>query len=157
MTIKNSFMALSILSASLFMAGPGLAATGEASADTPMVVAKGPVAPDADGQPPAIRPLNAIEKDAVGCLVSGGGALAATYAAGPSELVMLLMGGLVVPSSSPVLFISLIGTMTSVACGAGVAVEPLVEWAWKRATFNAQQVSAAGGDRMVAEMPKQAQ
>ena len=39
MTIKNSFMALSILSASLFMAGPGLAATGEASADTPMVVA----------------------------------------------------------------------------------------------------------------------
>jgi hypothetical protein len=178
MKIQSGFLALSILSATLVVTGPALAATGAVAPGETITVAEGSAA--AGDQPPPIRPLNAIEKDAVGCLVSGGGALAATYAAGPSELVMLLMGGLVVPSSSSVLFISLIGTMTSVACGAGVAAEPLVEWVWDQATFATQEASAAGnqvgtglahvgsglshaiasvkgGEPQVAEMSKQAQ
>ncbi len=154
MKIKSGFIALSILSATVLAAGPGLAASGGASPGATITVAEGPAAPDT-GRPPPIRPMTDLEKNAVGCLVSGGGALAATYAAGPSELVMLMMGGLVVPSSSSVLFISLIGTITSVACGAGVAVAPLADWAIGRVSH--AFASAPGGDRQVAEMPKSAQ
>jgi hypothetical protein len=178
MKIQSGFFALSILSATLVVTGPALAATGAVVPDGVITVAEGQEA--AGDQPPAIRAMTDGEKAAAGCVVSGAGALAATYAAGPSEVVMLMMGGLVVPSSSAVLFISLIGTMTSVACGAGAAVTPAVLWAWRQTGDVGQQASAignrlgtgfadlgsslgrgfaslAGGDHQVAELPKQAQ
>jgi len=134
MNIKSGFVALSIFMGALAMAGPGTTSTAHAQAagstTVPQQIAQAPVAPSAADQPPPIRPMTTLEKMAAGCVVSGGGALTATYVIGPSELIMLLMGGMVVPSSSSVLLISLIGTMTSVACGAGAQIEPLVEWAF---------------------------
>jgi hypothetical protein len=55
--------------------------------------------------------------------------MGAVYAVGPSEVIMLVVGGLIVPSSSSVLFVSLLSTMASMACGAGALATPAVLWA----------------------------
>ena len=54
------------------------------------------------------------------------------YALGPSEFVMNVVGGLIVPSSHPVLFVGLLSTIASMACGAGAAFTPAVLWGWRQ-------------------------
>ncbi len=172
MSIRNSLVALSIILASSFAANPGGAAPAASEPQATITLAD--AAGSVDQRPPPVRPMTTLEKEGVGCLVSGGGALATAYAIGPSEIIMLLMGGLVVPSSSSVLLVSLIGTLTSVACGAGVYAEPLVEWALDTVTSAEASTTptrggvgvallgsgvspAAVGGAMWAQLPGQAQ
>ena len=154
MRIQSGFLALSVLAATLFMAGPVWAATGQMAGTT--VVAEAPAIPEASDQVPAIRPMTDGEKAAAGCIISGTAAMTAAYAVGPSELIMLVVGGLIVPSSSEVLFIGLMSTMASMACGAGAAITPAVLWAVKQAQGNGSQASAAAPTAAVvlAEAPK---
>ena len=131
MQIKRHFLMPCIVAAALLVTAPCYAGTAGLQPQNAVVVSDNSAASPSGGsdRPPPVRPMTTLEKMGVGCLASGGGALTATYVVGPSELIMLLMGGLIVPSSSSVLMVSLIGTMTSVACGAGVYAEPFVEWA----------------------------
>ncbi|MEI6986001.1 MAG: hypothetical protein WCK65_07730 [Rhodospirillaceae bacterium] len=112
-----------ILSLAVVQAGSAYAATGAITvAELPATVAAGI-------HVPAIRLMTDGEKQATGCILSATAAMAATYAIGPSEMIMLVVGGLVVPSSSQILFIGLMGTMASMACGAGALITPAVLWA----------------------------
>ena len=96
--------------------GRGLAGEPPAAATT----ATAPADPD------AIRPLTDAEKQGAGCLLSAATALGISYATAPSEMIMLVVGGLVVPSSSSILFLSLFGTVAAASCAVGGVVTPVV-------------------------------
>ncbi len=83
-------------------------------------------------QPPAIRAMTDTEKAAAGCVISSVATMGVVYAIGPSEFVMNVVGGLIVPSSSSVLFVGLLSTIASMACGAGAAITPAVLWGWRQ-------------------------
>ena len=122
MKSKSGLMAMGALAALLVLGGPARAAT-VASAGT-MVIAENTAA----DQPPAIRAMTDGEKAAAGCVISTVATMGTVYAIGPSEFIMTVVGGLIVPSSSPVLFVGLISTIASMACGAGAAITPAVLW-----------------------------
>jgi len=65
----------------------------------------------------------------VGCFFMGTSSLAAAYALGPTELMMLATGAVIVPSSSSLLFIALGGILGAGACSVGASLTPAVLWA----------------------------
>ncbi len=137
-----SAVAAGALAALLVLAGPARAADAAPAATTAVAVATAPA-----DQPPAIRAMTDGEKAATGCVISAAATTGLVYAIGPSEFVMVVVGGLIVPSSSPVLFVGLISTITSMACGAGAAITPAVQWGWRQfAPQNPQQGPAAAAD-----------
>ena len=76
--------------------------------------------------------LSDSEIASFGCLVGGGGLFAAGYAAGPSETIMLWGGGLLVPSGSTVLAISLLGALGAAGCSLGATLAPTVVWMYNK-------------------------
>ena len=141
MKSKSGLMAMGALAALLVLGGPARAAT-VASAGT-MVIAENTAA----DQPPAIRAMTDGEKAAAGCVISTVATMGTVYAIGPSEFIMTVVGGLIVPSSSPVLFVGLISTIASMACGAGAAITPAVLWASRQfGDQSAPQKGAAVAD-----------
>ncbi len=124
MKSKSGLMALGALAALLVLSGPVRAAT--VASEGTMVIAEDTAAA---GQPPAIRAMTDGEKAAAGCVISTVATMGTVYAIGPSEFIMVVVGGLIVPSSSPVLVVGLLGTIASMACGAGAAITPAVLWA----------------------------
>ena len=70
------------------------------------------------------------EKAAAGCGIAAAGSLAATYIAGPSEIAMLWGGGLLIPSGSVMLAMTLLGQIGASACAIGVLATPTVLWAY---------------------------
>ncbi|MBI1205964.1 MAG: hypothetical protein GC191_01610 [Azospirillum sp.] len=67
----------------------------------------------------------------LGCLFTGGGAMAWGMASGPSELIMIVAGGLLSPSSTSTLMISLWSTLAAASCGIGAVAAPTVVWAYE--------------------------
>ncbi len=65
----------------------------------------------------------------VGCLVASSGSLGAAYLLGPTEIMMLVTGAVIVPSSSSLLFLALGGILGAGSCGVGAAATPAVLWA----------------------------
>ena len=86
------------------------------------------------------------EKAAAGCVISTVATMGTVYAIGPSEFIMVVVGGLIVPSSSPVLVVGLLGTIASMACGAGAAITPAVLWAVRQWGDQGGQKAAAAPD-----------
>ncbi len=169
MKSKCGLMALGALAALLVLSGPARAATK--ALDGTMVVAESLATTD---QPPPIRAMTDGEKAAAGCVISTVATMGTVYAIGPSEFIMVVVGGLIVPSSSPVLFVGLISTIASMACGAGAAITPAVLWGLRQmgASGDGGAQKSAGSDLVrknlawlgsglrdivVAEMPKPAQ
>jgi|GEM_PF-3084089 len=74
-------------------------------------------------------PMSDAAAMGVGCLVAGSSSLAAAYALGPTELMMLATGAVIVPSSSSLLFLALGGILGAGTCGVGAALTPSVMWA----------------------------
>lgn len=70
------------------------------------------------------------EKAAAGCGVAAAGGMAASYIAGPSEIAMLWGGGMLVPSGSIMLALTLLGQIGASACAIGVLATPTVLWAY---------------------------
>ena len=126
---RNGLIGFAMLAGALFAAAPANAATGSAQALAEAQILSAPRAKD---DLPPIRPMSDGEKQAAGCILSSAATMSATYLAGPSEVIMLVVGGLIVPSSSSVLFVALMGTMASMACGAGAAITPAVLWALRK-------------------------
>jgi len=69
----------------------------------------------ADG--PSVRPMTDAERQGAGCLASATTAMAVTYATAPTEMILLVVGGLVVPSNSSILFLGLFSTVAPSSYG----------------------------------------
>ncbi len=85
-------------------------------------------------RPPApgvLPPINEAERQSYGCLVGAGTAVALTLLAGPTETVLVVAGGLLVPGSRLVLWTALAGTVVSTACAAGALATPAVLRLWE--------------------------
>ncbi|MEI7608718.1 MAG: hypothetical protein WCJ64_15175 [Rhodospirillaceae bacterium] len=141
MKSKSGLMALGALAALLVLSGPVRAAT--VASERTLVIAEDTAAGD---QPPAIRAMTDGEKAAGGCVISTVATMGTVYAIGPSEFIMLVVGGLIVPSSSPVLFVGLVSTIASMACGAGAAITPAVLWLGRQIGGSGNQKGAAAAD-----------
>ena len=116
---------LPALALALVMAGgtgPALAAS--ASSAPTLVVAEAAAAPDAA----ASSALPDAAMPGAYCLGGATAAMAAVYAAGPSESLMLLSGAMHVPSSSSVLFIPLLSILGGGSCALAAAAQPAVSW-----------------------------
>jgi hypothetical protein len=72
--------------------------------------------------------LSETEVTSFGCLVGGTGLFSAGYMAGPSEAIMLWGGGLLVPSGSSVLAVSMLGGLGWAGCSIGATLAPTVAW-----------------------------
>jgi|GEM_PF-3335661 len=72
--------------------------------------------------------LSDTEIASFGCLTGGTGLFAAGYVAGPSEAIMLWGGGLLVPSGSTVLALSLLGALGAAGCSLGATLAPTMVW-----------------------------
>ncbi|CAK0744261.1 conserved membrane hypothetical protein [Gammaproteobacteria bacterium] len=75
-----------------------------------------------------IRPMTDGEKTSAMCVAGATAGMAAAYTAGPSEVIMLVVGGMVVPSSSSVLFLGLFGTIAAAGCTIGALATPATSW-----------------------------
>jgi hypothetical protein len=78
---------------------------------------------------PLFTPMSDVAAQGMGCFVATTSSLAAAYAMGPTELMMLVTGAVIVPTTSSLLFIALGGILGAGACGVGAALTPSVLWA----------------------------
>jgi len=85
---------------------------------------------------PHIRPMNDAEITSAMCVLGATVGMAMTYLAGPNEVIMLVVGGVVVPSSPSILFLSLFGTMAAAGCTIGALATPAVSWWHRRYAIN---------------------
>ena len=139
----SGFVAAGGLTALMILGGTPCAM---AAPPEPAAAIAAPAAP-AD-QPPPIRAMNDDEKAAAGCVATAAGTTALVYIIGPTEFVLTVVGGLIVPSSSAALFVGLLSTVTSMACGAAAALTPAVLWVWRHVTEPAgPSVAAAATPR----------
>ena len=67
-----------------------------------------------------------------------------TTALGPSEVMMLTTGAVIVPSSSSLLFLALTGILAAGTCGAGAVVAPTVVWAYNQSGAIGDSVKLSG-------------
>jgi hypothetical protein len=72
--------------------------------------------------------LGDAEQQAIGCLAGGSISVLATLAAGPSEIIMLWGGGMLVPSGSAAIALSLLGQVGVAGCAIGAISTPTVMW-----------------------------
>jgi hypothetical protein len=79
----------------------------------------------------SIRPMTEEEFVSSMCVLGATAGLALTYMVGPNEIIMLVVGGVVVPSSSSVLFVSLFGTMAAAGCTLGATSTPAISWLYQ--------------------------
>jgi hypothetical protein len=93
-----------------------------------------------DDRPAPVRPLTDGEIQSAACVLTSTATMAATYAVGPTEIIMVVVGGLLTPSKSSTLFLSLMGTMAAAGCGLGSALAPAAMWAARQ--------SSGAGDRL---------
>ncbi|CAK0780046.1 membrane hypothetical protein [Azospirillaceae bacterium] len=163
MTKRGGLRALAVfataVTAALTLASPNSAlAQAKSSGQTSTVVAEAPAA--MVSKP---RPMTDAELTSMGCIFGGVLGMGAVYAAGPSEAVMLIAGGILVPGSSMPLFLALTGTMAAASCSVGAAIAPTLMWAtgvegeqktaaraldsnWAQVKLAAPQVAESVGD-----------
>lgn len=77
-----------------------------------------------------------------GCLALAAPIMATAYAVGPTEIMLLVTGAVIVPSSSAQLLITLGGILGGAACGIGATITPNVMWA-KDAMVESFQTASA--------------
>lgn len=77
---------------------------------------------------PTVVPMSDAAIRGAGCLALATPIMAAAYAVGPTEIMMLVTGAVIVPSSSTQLLISLGGILGAAACSVGAAITPNVLW-----------------------------
>ncbi|KOR31155.1 hypothetical protein TI04_02330 [Achromatium sp. WMS2] len=64
----------------------------------------------------------------IGCLVGSAFGMGMSLWAGPSEVIMIAAGGLLVPSATAPLLASLTATVVAASCGIGVSLTPVTLW-----------------------------
>ena len=117
---------------------PSLAAS--ASSEPTLVMAEAtPAAAAADS---GFAPLPDAALPGAYCLGAAAASMAAVYAAGPSESLMLLSGAMHVPSGSAVMFIPLLSILGGGSCALAAAAQPAVSWAIEQKDNIAAQFAA---------------
>lgn len=84
----------------------------------------------------AAERLSDDELSSFGCLIGTIGMFTAGYLAGPSEAIMLWGGGLLTPSNSAVLAVSIFGGLGYAGCSVGATLAPTLTWAYERMGIN---------------------
>jgi hypothetical protein len=84
----------------------------------------------------ATERLSDDELSSFGCLIGTVGMFTAGYWAGPSEAIMLWGGGLLTPSNSAVLAVSILGGLGYAGCSFGSAIAPTLGWAYEQMGIN---------------------
>lgn len=79
-----------------------------------------------------LRPMTAAEFASAMCIMGASSGLSLTYMLGPNEIIMLVVGGVVVPSSPSILFLSLFSTMAAAGCSIAAASTPAISWVAER-------------------------
>jgi hypothetical protein len=110
-----------------------------------------------DSPPPVFVPMSDAAAQGIGCLALATPVMAAAYSFGPTEIMMLVTGAVIVPSSNAQLFITLGGILGAAICGVGASLTPSVIWAVERMNWtdpasntNATLQSGQGGLMKVA-------
>lgn len=85
-----------------------------------------------DSPPPVLVPMSDAAAEGVGCLALASPIMAAAYSFGPTEIMMLVTGAVIVPSSNAQLFISLGGILGAAICDVGASLTPSFIWAVER-------------------------
>jgi len=119
-------LALTVAMLAFAAPAPSHAASEDLSAPTVQVAeAAQPVAPG------GVRPMTEAEAASAGCVVMGTAAMGITYAAGASEAVMLIAGGILVPGPVAArLLIALTATLGAASCSMGAVLAPVARWAF---------------------------
>jgi len=120
---KGKVIAAILMAALLGFGAPRAAlaqAQGASGTDAAPAAAAAPADPGA---------MSDGEKAAAGCGIAAAGGLAATYIAGPSEITLLWGGGMLVPSTSIMLAVALLGQIGASFCAVGAVATPTVLWA----------------------------
>ena len=116
---------------------PALAASASSTPTLVMAVATAAAASDS-----GIAPVPDAALPGAYCLVGAAASMAAVYAAGPTESLMLLSGAMHVPSSSSVLFIPLLSILGGGSCALASAAQPAIGWAIEQKDNIAAQFAA---------------
>ncbi|CAK0762738.1 membrane hypothetical protein [uncultured Gammaproteobacteria bacterium] len=87
------------------------------------------------------RSLTGGEKAGLGCAVAFGTATTAAVLAGPTETLLLIVGGMLVPGNTSLLMIGLYGTLGGMTCGLGAAATPSVLWFLEQADVASDMVA----------------
>ncbi|CAK0741358.1 membrane hypothetical protein [Gammaproteobacteria bacterium] len=74
-------------------------------------------------------PMSDGAMQGMGCFLATTAGLATAYVMGPTELMMLVTGAVIVPSKSSLLFIALGGILGAGTCSLGASLAPSVLWA----------------------------
>ena len=119
------------------------------SASPTLVLAEAP-AGDASFPAGGIDPMPDGAVTGAWCLGGATAAMAAVYAAGPSESAMLLTGAMHVASGSAVLFIPLLSILGGGSCALAAAAQPAVSWAIEQKDNIAASVASSAGSWFVA-------
>ncbi|MEI6986004.1 MAG: hypothetical protein WCK65_07745 [Rhodospirillaceae bacterium] len=119
--ISTAFALLTLL-------GLGEPGTAWAQAGGSGATGNAPVAAESGAAPLDPNAMTDGEKQAVGCAITATGAMIATYIAGPSEITLLWGGGLLIPSGSAALALSLLGQIGTTFCAIGALAAPTVLW-----------------------------
>jgi len=72
------------------------------------------------------------EKGSLGCLIGGVGGTAGALLIGGENIINLIAGGLVVPTSPAALYASLFGVVFASFCAVGQAMTPAIVYAYRR-------------------------
>lgn len=121
---KRKIVAAVLVAAVLGFGAPRAALAQQAKGGTDAATTVAAAPPTDPGE------LSDGEKAAAGCGIAAAGGLAATYAAGPSEITLLWGGGMLVPSTGIMLAVALLGQIGASACAIGVVATPTVLWAY---------------------------
>lgn len=119
-------------------AGPALAAS--AALVPPVAEAQD----DGGAQQVVIAPMPEDATTGAYCLAGATLAMAAAFAAGPTESLLLISGAMQVPSGTAVMFIPLLSLLGGAACSVASGAQPAVHWAIEQSDTIAAQASAAG-------------
>lgn len=106
--------------------GAAMAATGEMMSDRSIDEMGGPET----AGPGMLGPASESQLQGYGCLVGGGTAAVLTTISGPNEMVLVIAGGTLLPTSVLGLAVALAGTVVASLCAMGALATPAVVRLW---------------------------
>ena len=87
--------------------------------------------------------MSEAEMQGAGCLLSGAFATIASYAADANEVVLVVAGGTLAPSSPTLLGIVMLSTIFTSGCAVGAIAAPFAYWAYRQTTPQVDEEGAA--------------
>jgi hypothetical protein len=100
--------------------GAGALAAQRAAEETPAKAAA----------PGTMEPMSDIERQGYGCLLGGGAATVFSVLGGPTETILVVAGGMLIPTNRVVLWTALSGTVIAAVCAASALATPAVLRLW---------------------------